>query len=115
MNPSISIRFRALARCAILVGFLGTTMPMFAAPVMKTLHGHVPAVTSQLSPSGLLLPTTRLSVAIGLILPDSKGLDDYLAQVYNPGSPYYRQYLTPEEFTERFGPTKADYEAVLAF
>ena len=30
-------------------------------------------------------------------------------------SPNYHHYLTPEEFTQRFGPTEADYQTVLQF
>ena len=29
--------------------------------------------------------------------------------------PNYHHYLTPEQFTERFGPTEQDYQAVIAF
>ena len=31
----------------------------------------------------------------------------------NPSSPGYRQFLTPAEFTARFGPTQQDYDAVV--
>src|SRR5262249_8756328 len=30
-------------------------------------------------------------------------------------SPSFRHYLSPEQFTERFGPTAADYQAVIDF
>jgi hypothetical protein len=82
---------------------------------MKMLRGHVPAVVSHLSAKGTLPATNSMRLAIGLQLRNPKGLDDYLATLYDPASPHYRQYLTPEEFTERFGPSKADYEAVIAF
>ena len=32
-----------------------------------------------------------------------------------PPVPLYRHYLTPEQFTRRFGPTEADYQAVADF
>ena len=43
------------------------------------------------------------------------GLAKSLAQLYDPASPNFRQYLTREEFTARFGPTEQDYEAVKNF
>ena len=38
-----------------------------------------------------------------------------MADVYDPASANYRHFLTPQEFTARFGPTQADYDAVLQF
>ena len=38
-----------------------------------------------------------------------------LEQIYDPGSPMYHQFLSVEEFTERFGPSQADYDAVISF
>ena len=54
---------------------------------------------------------------LDLVLPlrDSTGLKAFLADVYNPASPNYRQFLTPTEFTARFGPTADDYDAVVRF
>jgi kumamolisin len=54
---------------------------------------------------------------LDLVLPlrDPAGLKAFLADVYNPHSPNYRQFLTPAEFTARFGPTAEDYDTVLRF
>jgi len=46
---------------------------------------------------------------------DQAGLDAFVAAVNDPYSPSYRQFLTVPEFTQRFGPTQQDYDAVLAF
>ena len=35
--------------------------------------------------------------------------------VSNPASPNYRHFLTPKEFTAKFGPTQAQYNEVLRF
>jgi subtilase family serine protease len=81
----------------------------------KTLHGHVPKVVAQLPATGSLPATNHLNLAIGLGLRDENGLDEFIAQLYDPSSPNYQKYLTPEQFTQKFGPTAADYEAVIAF
>jgi len=117
MKKNISAQWSGLGLLGLVtLGFLNTASAIGAtAPVMKSLHGHVPAEVAQLSPKGFLPTTHRLRLAIGLPLRDSAALDRYLAQLYDPASPYYRQYLTPELFTDEFGPTKADYAAVTEF
>jgi subtilase family serine protease len=82
---------------------------------MKVLSGHVPTVVSSLTSKGRLAATNELQLAIGLPLRDPAGLDQYLAQIYDPASPHFHQYLTPEEAAARFGPTPDDYEAVKDF
>jgi len=57
------------------------------------------------------------TLQLNLVLPvrDQAGLDAFVAAVNDPYSPSYRQFLTVPEFTQRFGPTQQDYDAVLAF
>jgi len=54
---------------------------------------------------------------LDLVLPlrDPAGLDALLSDLYDPRNPSYRQFLTVEQFTARFGPTQADYDAVVEF
>ena len=81
----------------------------------KTLPGHVPAITRKLAVQGNWPATNEIRLAIGLALRDAPGLQKFLDEVYDPTSPNFRRYLTPEEFTARFGPTEADYAAVKQF
>ena len=105
-------------RMALLVGVIS----LGAAPAsraedlrLKQLTGHVPAVVRQLAPKGSLSTTNRLDLAIGVLPRNVAGLSNFLANVYDPSSPQYRQYLTPNQFAEQFGPTKADYDAIISF
>jgi subtilase family serine protease len=50
-----------------------------------------------------------------LTLRDQAGLDSFLKELYDPASPSYRHFLTVPEFTERFGPTQEDHDAVVRF
>lgn len=54
---------------------------------------------------------------LDLVLPlsDAAGLDAYLKDIYNPASPNFRHYLTVSQFTQRFGPTQANYDATVSF
>ena len=56
-------------------------------------------------------------MTLNVVLPlrDPTGLDSFLKAVYDPASPSYRHFLTVAEFTERFGPTQQDYNAVVKF
>ena len=89
-------------------------MPAAAAP-RQVMHGHVPAVVAHLQPTGNFAGTNRLNLAIGLPLRNQEALTNLLRQIYDPASPNYRHYLTPEQFTEQFGPTEKDYQAVDCF
>jgi kumamolisin len=62
------------------------------------------------------LPNNQV-LQLDLVLPlrDPAGLKAFLADVYNPASPNFRQFLTPAQFTARFGPTQQDYDTVLRF
>ena len=92
-----------------------TPAKLAADSALKTLPGHVPPIVAHLMAKGNLPATNRLILALGLTLRDAKGLEEFLAQIYDPTSPNYHQYLTPEQFTARFGPTASDYAAVKKF
>ena len=90
--------------------------PMSArAGEMRVLRGHVPAAAALLQPLGRLPGTNSLRLAISLPLRNSEALANLLQRLYDPASPDYHQYLTPAQFTERFGPTAQDYQTVIQF
>ena len=81
----------------------------------QTLQGHVPASVARLHALHRLAGTNRLDLVIGLPLRNRPTLDKLIADLYDPASLRYHQYLVPDQFAERFGPTRQDYEAVIAF
>jgi subtilase family serine protease len=85
-----------------------------AAPV-QTLLNHVPHAVSASRPLGPVAATTTLNLAIGLPLRNREELDSLVEQISDPESANYRQYLSAAEFAERFGPTQADYDQLIAF
>ena len=64
---------------------------------------------------GRLPSTLSLRLNIALPLRNEAELDELLQQIYDPQSPSYHQFLSVAEFTERFGPTQEDYDAVIRF
>ena len=98
-----------------LVLSLGVFAPTLWSAERQVLHHHVPEVLKNLTAVGRMASTNRLSLAIGLPLRNPEALTNLLQQIYDPASPSFRHYLTPEQFTQRFGPTEQDYQTVIAF
>ena len=81
----------------------------------QRLHGHVPEAVARLSATGRSEPTQRLHLSIGLPLRNQADLTQLLQELYDPSSPNYRHFLTPQQFAEKFGPTEQDYQALSDF
>jgi kumamolisin len=64
---------------------------------------------------GNLPADQALTLDLVLQLRDQAGLDAFLRDIYNPASSNFHHYLTVAQFTERFGPTQQNYDAVLSF
>jgi subtilase family serine protease len=80
---------------------------------------HKQTITSYVLPqapvSGPVPATTILHLAIGLPLRDEAGLRALAADVSNPASSNFRHFLTLDQLTERFGPSAADYQSLIAW
>ncbi len=81
-------------------------------------------LTRQVSAAGLngqaalvgRLPATQsLRFDIVLALRHPTELQNFLQEVYDPTSPSYRHFVTVPQFTERFGPSQEDYDALVQF
>jgi Pro-kumamolisin, activation domain/Divergent InlB B-repeat domain len=101
----------ATATCASLL-LLSTG---FSPAAEKILSGQVPAATVGLTAISAVPAATRLHLAIGLPLRNQEALNGLLQQIYDPASPNYHHYLTPEQFTENFGPSPDDYQRIIDF
>jgi len=105
----------------ILAPWALVSLAAYAAPLPSVIRGrpllpeHIPAIVSQLRPIADLPTETKLNLAIGLPLRNREVLTNLLSQLYDPGSPNYRHYLTPEQFTEQFGQTPEQYRTVIDF
>jgi len=85
------------------------------AQSVKTRHVRDAIERGEVAPNGRLPLNHVLQLDLVLPLRDPAGLKSFLADVYNPKSPNFRHWLTPQEFTARFGPTQAQYDEVLRF
>ena len=62
-----------------------------------------------------LAPASNLSMRVVMALRNQAELTQLLADQQNPSSPDYHRWLTPDEFTARFGPTPEDLAQVSAW
>lgn len=85
------------------------------AQSISTRHVHEVVRTGEARPVGTLPANHIMNLDIVLPLRDPAGLKSFLATLYNPASPSYRHFITPKEFTRRFGPTQQHYDAVVQF
>jgi subtilase family serine protease len=106
-------RFLWFIVAVVLLGFVEHSR----AAERQVLQHAVPAAVTNLhlQTVGRLPGTTNLNFVIGLPLRNQPEFNQSLRDLYNPTSPSYHQYLTPQQIAERFGPADEDYQAVIAF
>jgi subtilase family serine protease len=97
------------------VSLLSVATPNSQASTVLTRHMREATRTGQTPATGRLPANQTMQLDVVLPLRDPEGLKAFLADVYDPHSFNYRRFLTPTEFTEKFGPTATDYEAVVAY
>ncbi|MGD1077314.1 MAG: S53 family peptidase [Candidatus Sulfotelmatobacter sp.] len=82
---------------------------------LSTRHVRDVTLNGQAQSVGHLPATQTMRLVLVLPLRNQPALEDLLQNLYDPSSPSYRQFLTVEEFTARFGPTPEDYDSVVRF
>jgi subtilase family serine protease len=112
-NPSPLLARIALVCAAVFMLFTisGQAQPQ----ILSTRHVRDAVVNGQAQLVGQLPATQTLPFDIVLPLRDRAGLQNFVQEVRDPASPSYRQFLTPQEFTARFGPSQEDWDALVAF
>jgi len=108
-----TVRKACALSAAIAIAF-GASMAATAAQV-DTHHVRAAVRSFAAQQIGSLPATKLMSLNVVLPLRDEAGLDAFIADVNNPASPNYRHFLTPKEFTARFGPTQNDYDTVVQY
>jgi subtilase family serine protease len=85
--------------------------------LLPTLTHHMREATQTGEAPLLQRMDSGQTMQLDLVLPlsDQPGLDTFLKALYDPSSPSYRHFLTPEQFVARFGPTQAQYDALENF
>lgn len=98
-----------------IASFVSVGLLQSRAEIVKTRHVRPVTITGEARMVGHLPSSRILQLDVVLPLRDQAGLDAFLADLYSSTIPNYRHFLTPAEFTERFGPTQHDYEEVVRY
>jgi len=82
---------------------------------LLTRHVRNAILTGEAQSVGRLPATQTVLFDIVLALRHQPELDNFLQELYDPSSSSYRRFVTPEEFTARFGPSQEEYDALVRF
>ena len=95
---------------------VGALYPAIATGQNVLTH-HVREVVAEGTAQAISRTSDDRVLNLNMVLPlrDPDGLKSFLDDLYDPASSSYRHFLTPKQFTERFGPTREAYQAVLTF
>src|SRR5271163_3093591 len=119
MNRLGKVRGVAVLRGACM--FLSLAMLLFVfssvshAQNMPTRHVRQDVVSGRAQFLNRLPASQSMRLDVVLALRNPAELESFLHELYEPSSTSYRHFLTVAEFTARFGPTQADYDAVIHF
>jgi subtilase family serine protease len=116
-NSSPTQRSSAFLYATIFLSLLtiAFTIPGQAQQTLMTHHVRDEVANGRAQLVGQLPATQTLRFDIVLPLRDRAGLQNFVKEVQDPTSSSYHQFLTPQEFTERFGPSQEDWDALVAF
>jgi xanthomonalisin len=103
-----------LALCAL---FTLATLETRTAPAAAILTSQVPQDVANHFAARVAAadPSRELQVAIALPMRNRAELEQLVHDIYDTSSREYRHYLSVAQFTERFGPTIADYAKALQY
>src|SRR5579872_4859620 len=114
------------AATAVLLTFAAVAIPANASsgvnaprqPVswkpLRLIRSAVPLV-EHAAKIASLAPNQSLAITVSLRGRDEQGLQTFLSQLYDPGSPSYHHFLTAAQFETRFGPSQGASRTVIAW
>lgn len=107
-----------LSKAAVAAAALGLgTSAALAQPAIgraQVMH-TIPAVLAKAHLLRHHNPVATMQVTVSLKLRNTVQLASFLQDVQNPNSPEYHHFLTPQQFTETYGPTQANVDAVVQY
>ncbi|WP_083701847.1 protease pro-enzyme activation domain-containing protein [Tersicoccus sp. Bi-70] len=108
-------RAAALAAGITCLLTIGATGAVAAPPGPHTLAGSVPSWATAANDQGAAATDTTVEGEIYLPLRNADQARALATSVSTPTSPNYRHWLSPQQWIQRFSPTQADLNSVLAY
>ena len=115
MKKSLRILSASFAPLPLLAGVLLATNANAAGEPLVAIPSNVSPAVAHSAKVGELAAANKVSVAVSLQLRDKAGLQKFLSEVTDPHSAEYHHFLTPAEFTAKYGPTQAEVDAVNSY
>jgi hypothetical protein len=86
-------------------------------PTRLEIDGHIPEVVTgqDFPPVDSVDPSTTIELVIGLESRNEAEREQLMRDLYDPSSPRFHEYLTPDDYTAQFAPTTEDYQRVVDF
>lgn len=91
---------------------IAAARPAMAGDAATILEGNHPDEAADIAGQTYAPPSAPLEMHLTMALRNRAELTRLLADQQDPASPDYHRWLTPDEFTARFGPTDADLARV---
>ena len=108
-------RFGTLRDCILMTGLaliVAAARPAAAGDPATILAGNHPDEAAEIVGEAAASAPWPLAMRLTMAIRNRAELTRLLADQQNPASPQYHRWLTPDEFTGRFGPTDADLARV---
>lgn len=107
-------KLRSLLTIVALVPFLDIVCQAQTLP-LSTRHLRDVVLHGQARLVGQVPLNQTMNLDVVLPLGNPVGLVSFLHELYDPASLNYRHFVTVQEFTAQFGPSQANYDAVVSF
>src|SRR5579862_6656945 len=105
---------RMMLMVPVVLGLMAPVSPARAGTTF--LNGHIPVnAVAQSRILGRWDSNAKVKLSLTLPLRNQNQLAELIQALYNQADPRCGQFLTGSEFADQFGPTQADYDAVIAF
>ena len=111
-RPWARLKHRAGAPAAVVLAMSAVTLAPAGADSRVAVADARPGWVAGSAVRGHADSGTQLNARVYLAGQDQRGLNAFVSSVSDPKSPEYGRFLTPAAFEERFGPTKAQTDAV---
>jgi subtilase family serine protease len=98
-------KFVSIAGIALIFAVAGTAL---CGEPATLLEGNHPDQAAEIASAASASPSRTLTMHLTMALHNRGELERLIADQQNPSSPEYHQWLMPDEFTNRFGPTETD-------
>jgi len=103
---------RTYASVFAIAAALAAPATAFAAATVASDYKATPVNATKIGPT-----SSSQIVTVAIILPsrDPAALASFVAHVSKPGDPLFHHYVTPAQFTKRYGAQSGDYAALAAW